>query len=139
MVEPSLNPGVDESFLSRQHVMFAFRCAKYLPTPFQAEDNSRFAFLCLSLSPPAPPARSPTSDACRMALAYFCLSSLALLPASAVSSAATEGQSALDALLKPAQRKGFVDWVYEQQAPGGGFRGSDSMRGTGGAPAEERG
>lgn len=66
-----------------------------------------------------------------MALAYFCLSSLALLPGSAVSSAAPEGQSALDAMLKPQQRQGFIDWVYEQQAPGGGFRGSDSMKGTG--------
>ncbi|KAL8278938.1 hypothetical protein RQP46_008607 [Phenoliferia psychrophenolica] len=97
----------DESFLSRQHVMFAYRCARFLPTPYQPEDSNR------------------------MALAYFCLSSLALLPGSAVSSASPVGQSALDAMLKPQQRQGFIDWVYEQQAPGGGFRGSNSMTGTG--------
>ncbi|BGP31803.1 geranylgeranyl transferase type-1 subunit beta [Rhodotorula toruloides] len=61
-----------------------------------------------------------------MTLAYFCLASLALIPASTVSTA-DPSLSALQVLLKPAQREGFVDWVYEQQAADGGFRGSDSL------------
>lgn len=61
-----------------------------------------------------------------MTLAYFCLAALALLPSSAVSTH-DPALSALPVMLKPAQRHGFVDWVYEQQLPGGGFRGSDSL------------
>ncbi|GAA5997900.1 uncharacterized protein JCM10292_006893 [Rhodotorula paludigena] len=95
-----------DALLARQTSLFALRCAKFLPTPYQAEDNNR------------------------MTLAYFCLSSLALLPATAVSSAATADQSALDVLLKPTQIQGFRDWVYEQQLPTGGFRGSDSLAST---------
>ncbi|BGP55355.1 geranylgeranyl transferase type-1 subunit beta [Rhodotorula sphaerocarpa] len=62
-----------------------------------------------------------------MSLAYFCLASLAVLPASAVVSPAEPDQSALEVMLKPSQRAGFCDWVYRQQAPSGGFRGSDSV------------
>ncbi|POY71800.1 hypothetical protein BMF94_5161 [Rhodotorula taiwanensis] len=90
------------SFLAKQHVLFALRHAKFLPTPYQAEDNNR------------------------MTLAYFCLASLALLPSSAVSTT-DPTLSALDVMLKPAQKQGFRDWVYEQQMSGGGFRGSDSL------------
>lgn len=61
-----------------------------------------------------------------MTLAYFCLASLALLPSSAVSTT-DPTLSALDVMLKPAQKQGFRDWVYEQQMSGGGFRGSDSL------------
>ncbi|GJN89162.1 hypothetical protein Rhopal_002136-T1 [Rhodotorula paludigena] len=108
MSEPAASRSADRNaFLAKQTSLFALRCAKFLPTPYQAEDNNR------------------------MTLAYFCLSSLALLPATAVSSAATADQSALDVLLKPAQIQGFRDWVYEQQLPTGGFRGSDSLASTG--------
>lgn len=62
-----------------------------------------------------------------MSLAYFCLASLAVLPASAVVSPAEPDQSALEVMLKPSQRAGFCDWGYRQQAPSGGFRGSDSV------------
>lgn len=61
-----------------------------------------------------------------MTLAYFCLASLALIPASTVSTA-DPSLSALQVLLKPTQREGFIDWVYEQQTAEGGFRGSDSL------------
>ncbi|GAA5907831.1 hypothetical protein JCM5296_005797 [Sporobolomyces johnsonii] len=91
-----------EAFKAKQHVLFALRHAKYLPTPYLSEDSNR------------------------MTLAYFCLSALALLPSSAVSTA-NPALSALEVTLKPAQRQGFVDWAYEQQAPTGGFRGSDSL------------
>ncbi|CDR44778.1 hypothetical protein NBRC10512_005877 [Rhodotorula toruloides] len=90
------------AFLAKQHALFALRHAKYLPTPYQAEDASR------------------------MTLAYFCLASLALIPASTVSTA-DPSLSALQVLLKPTQREGFIDWVYEQQTAEGGFRGSDSL------------
>ncbi|GEM07421.1 geranylgeranyl transferase type-1 subunit beta [Rhodotorula toruloides] len=90
------------ALLAKQHALFALRHVKYLPTAYQAEDASR------------------------MTLAYFCLASLALLPASTVSTA-DPSLSALQVLLKPAQRDGFIDWVYEQQAAEGGFRGSDSL------------
>ncbi|KAM0752206.1 terpenoid cyclases/Protein prenyltransferase [Meredithblackwellia eburnea MCA 4105] len=104
---------VDEhEFLVRQHIMFAYRSARYLPTPYQAEDSNR------------------------LTLAYFCLSALSLLPGSAVSTAAPEGQSALDTMLKPQQREGFIEWVYQQQVAGGGFRGSDSLCGTGWGAAQ---
>ncbi|GAA6049663.1 hypothetical protein JCM3770_005059 [Rhodotorula araucariae] len=91
-----------DAFLAKQHVLFALRSAKYLPTPYQAEDNNR------------------------MTLAYFCLAALAVLPSSVVSTADLQ-LSALQVMLKSAQRDGFVDWVYEQQLPEGGFRGSDSL------------
>ena len=65
-----------------------------------------------------------------MTLAYFCLASLALLPSSAVAST-DESLSALEVMLKPAQIQGFRDWVYEQQMPAGGFRGSDSLAAAG--------
>ena len=60
-----------------------------------------------------------------LTLAYFCLSALALLPSSAVSSAPGD-LSALDVLLKPKQREQYLDWIYAQQELSGGFRGSDS-------------
>ncbi|KAM0787769.1 hypothetical protein ACM66B_003824 [Microbotryomycetes sp. NB124-2] len=90
--------------------MFAYRSLKFLPTPYQAEDGSR------------------------MTLAYFCLSSMSLIPRKAVSSNlnGTDGtnneqqQSSIDVLLKSKQTRGYIDWVYEQQLPTGGFRGSDS-------------
>jgi len=61
-----------------------------------------------------------------MTLAYFCLAALALLPSAAVSSH-DPTLSALDVMLKPAHRTGFLDWVYQQQLAQGGFRGSDSL------------
>ncbi|BGP39874.1 geranylgeranyl transferase type-1 subunit beta [Rhodotorula kratochvilovae] len=92
----------NDAFLAKQHVLFALRNAKYLPTPYQAEDNNR------------------------MTLAYFCLAALAILPSSVVSTA-DPLLSALQIMLKPTQRQGLVEWVYEQQLPSGGFRGSDSL------------
>lgn len=64
-----------------------------------------------------------------MSLAYFCLSSLALLPSEVVSSL-DPSLSAVQVMLKPDQRQGYTDWVYQQQLPSGGFRGSDSMVGA---------
>ena len=32
-----------ESFLTRQHILFALRCLKFLPSPYQAEDSNRYA------------------------------------------------------------------------------------------------
>ncbi|GAA5861615.1 hypothetical protein JCM3774_002647 [Rhodotorula dairenensis] len=94
----------DPAFLAKQHILFSLRHAKYLPTPYQAEDNNR------------------------MTLAYFCLASLAILPSSAVSAAGDHATlSALEVMLRPDQIQGFRDWVYEQQMPEGGFRGSDSL------------
>jgi geranylgeranyl transferase type-1 subunit beta len=75
--------------------------------------------------------------ACRITLAYFCLSALALLPSAAVSTAGAPGVPALDVMLKPAQIEGYRGWIYTLQAPSGGFRGSDSLAGAvdeGGAP-----
>lgn len=31
----------DANFLARQHVMFALRSLKFLPTPYQEQDSSR--------------------------------------------------------------------------------------------------
>jgi hypothetical protein len=36
-------------FLAKQHVLFNLRHAKYLPTPYQAEDGNRFVHSLLSL------------------------------------------------------------------------------------------
>ncbi|GAA5848089.1 hypothetical protein JCM9279_007449 [Rhodotorula babjevae] len=91
-----------DALLVKHHVLFALRNARYLPTPYQAEDSSR------------------------MTLAYFCIAALALLPSAPVSSHDPH-LSALDVMLKPAQRTGFLDWVYQQQVAQGGFRGSDSL------------
>ncbi|GAA6002556.1 hypothetical protein JCM10207_001180 [Rhodosporidiobolus poonsookiae] len=102
---------MDQPFLAKQHVLFALRHAKYLPTAYQTEDANR------------------------MTLAYFCLSALALLPSSAVSTA-DANLSALEVMLRPAQRQGFVDWVYDQQLPTGGFRGSDALIGSPSATSE---
>jgi len=33
-------------------------------------------------------------------------------------------------MLKPAQAHGYCDWIYAQQEPEGGFRGSDSLEGA---------
>lgn len=30
------------AFLVKQHILFSLRHAKYLPTPYQAEDNNRY-------------------------------------------------------------------------------------------------
>lgn len=66
-----------------------------------------------------------------MTLAYFCLASLSLLPASAISTAPEDAQrSALELMIKDESRKEFIDWVYERQEIGGGFRGGSSMDGT---------
>ncbi|GAA5949163.1 hypothetical protein JCM3775_001153, partial [Rhodotorula graminis] len=51
---------------------------------------------------------------------------LALLPSAPVSTHDPQ-LAALDVMLKPQQRQGFLDWVYDQQLPQGGFRGSDSL------------
>lgn len=72
---------------------------------------------------------------CRMTLAYFCLASLAILPSS-VASSTDEDVSALEVMLKPEQVQGFRDWVYEQQIPTGGFRGSDSLAAAAPSAAE---
>ncbi|KAK4049082.1 geranylgeranyl transferase type-1 subunit beta [Microbotryomycetes sp. JL221] len=88
--------------LATQHAI----SLKFLPTPYQAEDGNR------------------------MTLAYFGLSAMSLIPLSAIkqSHETTDEQSAIDALLKPQQITGYIDWVYEQQVKlTGGFRGSDSL------------
>ncbi|KDE06584.1 hypothetical protein MVLG_03080 [Microbotryum lychnidis-dioicae p1A1 Lamole] len=94
-------------FHASKHALFCFRSLKFLPSPYQAEDQAR------------------------MPLAYFCLSSLSLLPSTCLSPTNDPSLSALDVLLKPEQRQGYIDWVYEQQSPGGGFRGGDSMAAVG--------
>ncbi|ORY92956.1 terpenoid cyclases/protein prenyltransferase alpha-alpha toroid [Leucosporidium creatinivorum] len=103
----------EQELLVRQTVMYLYRSAKFLPSPYVAEDSSR------------------------MSLAYFCLSALALLPSEAVSSI-DPSLAGVDVMLKPEQRKGYVDWVYRLQAPGGGFMGSDSLAGTERGDEEER-
>lgn len=30
------------AFFAKQHILFSLRHAKYLPTPYQAEDNNRY-------------------------------------------------------------------------------------------------
>ncbi|GAA5972927.1 hypothetical protein JCM3765_007849, partial [Sporobolomyces pararoseus] len=102
-----------DSFQSKQHVLFSLRHAKYLPTPYEAEDANR------------------------MTLGYFCLSSLALLPCPSSSSSSSstpseeENVNSIETMLRPVQRQGFIDWVYQQQLPDiGGFRGSNSMEST---------
>ncbi|GAA5910754.1 protein geranylgeranyltransferase type I subunit CDC43 [Sporobolomyces salmoneus] len=108
-----------DSFRSKQHVLFSLRHAKYLPTPYEPEDSNR------------------------MTLGYFCLSSLALLPCPSTASTPTPPEeernvrsassssrqrpAALQTMLRPIQRQGLIDWVYEQQLSTGGFRGSDSI------------
>lgn len=116
-------PAPSDALLVKHHVLFALRNARYLPTPYQADDTSRSVPPLPRLCPP-----TQTHSPCpaRMTLAYFCLASLALLPSAPVSSHDPH-LSALDVMLKPAQRQGFLDWVYEQQLPQGGFRGSDSL------------
>jgi geranylgeranyl transferase type-1 subunit beta len=120
MVDPALASALPP-FLAKQHVLFNLRHAKFLPTPYQAEDSNRSVlFLVLSST------HSRNLPRNRMTLAYFCLSSLALLPSSAVSTA-DSSLSALEVMLKPAQKEGFASWVNEQQLPTGGFRGSDAL------------
>lgn len=56
------------------------------------------------------PAHYIPTDSNRMALAFYTISALDLL-------------DALDTHLQPAERKGYIDWVYLTQHPDGGFRG----------------
>lgn len=68
-----------------------------------------------------------------MTLGYFCLSSLALLPDPTTISS-DEGNPpsrAISTMLTPKQTQGFIDWIYQQQLPSGGFKGSDSLDGLG--------
>ncbi|KAK2788325.1 hypothetical protein FQN53_003859 [Emmonsiellopsis sp. PD_33] len=51
-----------------------------------------------------------SSDSNRMTLAFFTIAGLDLL-------------DALDGNLTPAERQGYIDWVYHCQVPSGGFRG----------------
>ncbi|SCV71182.1 BQ2448_2770 [Microbotryum intermedium] len=104
--------GREAPFHASKHVLFCFRSLKFLPSPYQAEDQTR------------------------MTLAYFCLSSLSLLPSTCLSPTNDPSLSALDVLLKSEQRQGYIDWVYEQQSPGGGFRGGDSMAAVGSQQSE---
>lgn len=117
---------VGPELLSKQHIMFAFRSLKFLPTPYQAEDNNRCEHI---LYPFIHGARAHPLPSYSMSLAYFCLSALALLPSSAVSTI-NPSLAAVDVMLKPEQKQGFKDWVYRLQASAGGFPGSDSLAGT---------
>ena len=54
---------------------------------------------------------------------------MALLPSAAVSNI-DPSLAAIDVLLKPERVKGYIDWVYRLQVPGGGFQGSDSLAGA---------
>jgi hypothetical protein len=56
-----------------------------------------------------------------MALAYFAISGLALFQ-----SESSSFRSALDEVIQETERQAFIDWIYRQQEPGGGFRGSPS-------------
>ncbi|SCZ99519.1 BZ3500_MvSof-1268-A1-R1_Chr3-1g06058 [Microbotryum saponariae] len=117
-------------FHASKHALFCFRSLKFLPSPYQAEDQARYAIKRI-----APLIITLTALLLRfhdrMPLAYFCLSSLSLLPSTCLSPTNDPSLSALDVLFKPEQRQGYIDWVYEQQSPGGGFRGGDSMAAVG--------
>lgn len=71
----------------------------------------------------------------RMSLAYFCLSSLSLLPSPTTSGVG----SALEGMLKASEKQGYRAWIWSQQVPGGGFRGGDSMMLPSGGAREGRG
>jgi len=99
---------------------------------FQLPINQKMQIgpLSLSLSFSSPLQLTGVDAKYRMTLAYFCLSSLALLPDPTTSSS-DEGppRRAIETMLTPKQRNGFIDWIYQQQLPSGGFRGSDSLDG----------
>ncbi|KKZ58606.1 protein farnesyltransferase/geranylgeranyltransferase type-1 subunit alpha [[Emmonsia] crescens] len=56
------------------------------------------------------PHQYTSNDSSRMTLAFFTVAGLDLL-------------DALDGNLSPAERKGYIDWIYHCQVPSGGFRG----------------
>ncbi|PGH04421.1 hypothetical protein AJ79_07077 [Helicocarpus griseus UAMH5409] len=56
------------------------------------------------------PHQYTSNDSSRMTLAFFTVAGLDLL-------------DALDGNLSPAERNGYIDWVYHCQVPSGGFRG----------------
>lgn len=44
---PPSHGATDDALLAKHHVLFALRNARYLPTPYQAEDNNRYAYTYL--------------------------------------------------------------------------------------------
>ncbi|QSS48995.1 geranylgeranyl transferase type I beta subunit [Histoplasma capsulatum var. duboisii H88] len=56
------------------------------------------------------PHQYTSNDSSRMTLAFFTVAGLDLL-------------DALDDNISPAERKGYIDWIYHCQVPSGGFRG----------------
>lgn len=130
-----MNPTHEEGeLLTRRHALFAFRSLKFLPTPYQAEDSNRLAIHSFYID-----IIEAYTSWNSVTFAYFCLSALALIPGSAVSSSSSPNDSALDALLKKHQQAAYCDWVYQHQAVSGGFRGSDSLAGTARADGDGEG
>jgi geranylgeranyl transferase type-1 subunit beta len=74
---------------------------------FQRERHVKYWLRCAKTFLPA---QYTSGDSNRMLLAFFIVAALDLL-------------DILDSKVSEAERKGWVDWVYSCQVPGGGFRG----------------
>jgi len=75
------------------------------------QKHVQFALRCLRLLPQ--PYQS--EDATRMSLAFFALSTLELL-------------GALQEKVVSKEKEDYVNWIYAQQLPSGGFRGSPACQ-----------
>ncbi|WVQ85531.1 hypothetical protein IAT38_007697 [Cryptococcus sp. DSM 104549] len=77
---------------------------------FKPNAHINYFFRCLR----ALPTEAEAYDSNRMTIAYFCFSALDLL-------------GALHDKTTEEQRNGWIEWIWAQQAPTGGFRGSPYM------------
>ncbi|OJD13721.1 hypothetical protein AJ78_05853 [Emergomyces pasteurianus Ep9510] len=75
--------------------------------PLRKDRQIKYFLRCLKTFLPH---QYTSNDSSRMTLAFFTVAGLDLL-------------DALDGNLSPAERKGYIDWIYHCQVPSGGFRG----------------
>src|SRR5262245_11452053 len=74
---------------------------------FRKDRHIRYFLRCLKT---VLPTEYMSNDSNRMTLAFFTIAGLDLL-------------GILDTNTTPAERKGYIDWIYHCQVPSGGFRG----------------
>ncbi|PGH14841.1 hypothetical protein AJ80_05767 [Polytolypa hystricis UAMH7299] len=76
-------------------------------SPLRKDRQVKYFLRCLKTFLPQP---YTANDSSRMTLGFFIIAGLDLL-------------DVLDTKLSPAERQGYIDWIYHCQVPSGGFRG----------------
>src|SRR5436190_22666935 len=77
------------------------------PSAFRKDRHVKYFLRCLKTLLPH---QYTSNDSSRMTLGFFTIAALDLL-------------GILDANITPAERQGYIDWIYHCQVPSGGFRG----------------